>query len=137
GGGAGAPAEPGGDRPGGGELPAEGRPAERGPATGRGDRPGGVPATDGQSRDGRTGGPGRDEPRRAGELDPGQRSSGGGAAGHAPEPRGATPDTDDRPGSELRAAERPRGLTASSFQPASQDDLAPSGALARYTANIA
>src|SRR5437660_10103068 len=107
---------PGGGRPAGRELPGQGGPAEHGPAAGRGDGA----ARDGAAPAGAGGRGGRRSGRRL-TLD--------GALEQA-----SLWDGDWTP---VAAADAPVPVVEPTrFRPASQDDLAPSGAVARIRANI-
>ena len=109
-----------GDEPARGGLPGQGGPADRGAQPGRGDRPAAAdPAATGA---GSQRGPGGERPAAASTQRP---------AGDRPRPPdvgGDNAEQEERP----RAANRRRGSG-----PGGQDDLAPSGAVARVRANLA
>ena len=108
-----------GRRPAGRGVPGEGGPADRGAQPGRGDRAAAAGPADTGTGDQR--GPGGRQPA-AGEPGP--------AAGRGPQPPGLG-------GGERRADGAGAGQLAARFRPRSQDDLAPSGTVARTRANLA
>src|SRR5579875_3419957 len=102
-----------------GGLPGQGGPADRGTQPGRGDHP--AAAGPAAARAGRQRGPGGERPA-VGEHVP--------APDHRPQPPAVAGDR------RRAAGTAPGQLAAPRFRPRGQDDLAPSGSVARIRANL-